>query len=64
MILFPIGSFYFMHYVVFNQDQSTLGYSGIVAVFAANVVSISYAYMAYNEEDPDRKIENKSNKTD
>lgn len=56
MILIPLGTFYFFYYVLFHQDQSMLGWSGIAAVIAVNGVIFSYVRMAWNE-DRDEAIE-------
>ena len=55
MILVPLSVFYFLFYVVFHQNQDMLGWCGISAVFAANIVIAAYVIMAWNEPDPDSK---------
>eukprot|EP01041_Mallomonas_annulata_P009149 gene9149-18957_t len=53
MVLLPIGTFYFSHYVLFKGDLNSLGYSGIFAVIAANIVIAAYVRMAWIEEQND-----------
>ena len=74
MILFPLGTFYFLYYIVFEKNKDMLGWCGIAAVVAANIVIFAYVWMAWNEDNDeiaDRKayqqkhsnntINNKSN---
>ena len=49
MVLIPLATFYFLYYVVFDQDKKQLGWCGIMAVIAANGVIASYVVMAWNE---------------
>jgi uncharacterized membrane protein YjjB (DUF3815 family) len=51
MFFIPIATFYFMFHVVFDSDKSSLGWAGIAAVIAANLVIASYVYMAWNEDE-------------
>jgi hypothetical protein len=53
MLLVPVGTFYFSHLVIFNGDLDTMGYSGIFAVIAANVVVAAYVRLAWIEEQND-----------
>lgn len=50
LVLVPLGTFYFMFYVIFNKDKDLLGWCGIAAVIATNVVLTSYVVMAWNEK--------------
>jgi len=50
LVLVPLGTFYFMFYVIFNKDKDLLGWCGIAAVIATNVVLMSYVVMAWNEK--------------
>ena len=50
LVLAPLGTFYFMFYVIFNKDKDLLGWCGIAAVIATNVVLMSYVVMAWNEK--------------
>lgn len=56
MVLFPLGTFYFLYYVVFNQNKDMLGWCGIAAVVAANVVIAAYVMMAWEEDKEDIKL--------
>jgi len=51
MLLAPLATFYFFFYLVFKQDKDMLGWSGISAVVAANLVIASYVVMAFSEKD-------------
>lgn len=51
MLLIPLGTFYFMYYVIFEKRQEMLGWSGIAAVVATNCVIAAYVVMAWNEDD-------------
>jgi len=55
MFTFPIVTFYFLFYVVFHGDQDMLGWSGMGAVIAANIVIAMYVVMAWNEDKGDTK---------
>jgi hypothetical protein len=57
MILFPLGTFYFLFYIVFKRNKDMLGWCGIAAVIAANIVIYAYVRMAWYEdrEDLDNK---------
>jgi len=50
LVLVPLGTFYFMFYMVYNEDKDLLGWCGIAAVIATNVVLVSYVLMAWNEK--------------
>jgi hypothetical protein len=50
LVLVPLGTFYFMFHVIFNKDKDLLGWCGIAAVIATNVVLMSYVVMAWNEK--------------
>ena len=60
MIIFPLSTFYFMYYVMFDGDKAMLGWCGIAAVVVANIVMADYVRMAWNEDDvenePKREI--------
>lgn len=57
MFLFPIGTFYFSFYVIFEGNQDMLGWSGLLAVMAANIVVVAYVIMAWNEDANEVKAE-------
>ena len=50
MFTFPIFVFYFFRLIVFKEDKDKLGWCGIAAVVAANIVIVSYVWMAWNED--------------
>lgn len=50
LVLVPLGTFYIMFYVVCNKDKDLLGWCGIAAVIATNLVLLSYVVMAWNEK--------------
>lgn len=50
MILFPLSTFYFLFYVVFEKNRDMLGWCGIAAVIAANIVIAMYVHMAWYED--------------
>ncbi len=50
MVCLPIAVFYLFYYFVFDMNPEKLGWCGVAAVVAANVVSISYVHMAYYED--------------
>ena len=52
MILFPLATFYFMWIIVFNKNLDMIGWAGISAVVAVNIVIISYVRMAWSEDEP------------
>jgi hypothetical protein len=54
MILFPLATFYISFYIYFEQNPEMLGWSGIFAVVAANVVIAAYVIMAWNEDEDDK----------
>lgn len=59
MILFPLSTFYFLFFVIFKQNKDMLGWCGMAAVFAANIVIATYVRMAWMEdrnEKSNRKI--------
>jgi Na+/melibiose symporter-like transporter len=50
MFTFPLFVFYFFFLVVFKEDKDKLGWCGMAAVVAANIVIVSYVWMAWNED--------------
>ena len=50
MFLVPISTFYFTQYAIFGNDNSKLAYSGLLAVFSANIVIFFYIRMAWLED--------------
>lgn len=54
MLLAPLATFYFSFYVFFQQDRDMIGWSGLLAVLAANVVIASYVMMAIKEDRADK----------
>eukprot|EP01039_Chlorochromonas_danica_P008972 gene8971-9904_t len=57
MFSFPICTFYFSFYVLFKGDHSMLGWSGILAVVAANIVIAAYVVMAWREDQEESQKE-------
>jgi hypothetical protein len=55
MILFPLSTFYFFQSIVFKNDKEKMGYSGLAAVVAVNIVIYSYVVMAWKEWDVEKK---------
>lgn len=55
MVLAPLGTFYFLYYIVFKQNKDYLGWCGIAAVIAANIVIGLYVHMAWHEDDGEEK---------
>ena len=53
MLLLPLSTFYFLFYFVFEKDNNMLGWCGIAAVIAANLVIASYVMMAWAEDKQD-----------
>ena len=53
MIFFPLATFYFLLYIVFDGNKDYLGWCGIGAVIAANCVIGSYVKMAWEEDESD-----------
>jgi len=53
MLLFPLATFYGFFYLIFKKDPKMLGWSGIAAVVAANLVIFAYVRMAWYEKDPE-----------
>lgn len=51
MFTFPVGVFYLFYYKLFGGDKNYLGWAGIAAVVAANLVIAFYVRMAYTEDD-------------
>lgn len=51
MVVAPLVTFYFLYYAVFNQNKDYLGWCGIAAVIAANIVIGAYVHMAWHEDD-------------
>ena len=62
MILFPLGTFYFLFYIIFKKNKDMLGWCGIAAVIAANIVIYAYVRMAWYEDKEDSSISIKNNK--
>ena len=62
MILFPLATFYISYYLVFKQDQSMLGWSGILAVISANLVIAAYVRMAWLEDQEDMRKEGRESR--
>lgn len=58
MVLFPLGTFYFLFYVYFKQDKDMLGWCGMAAVLAANLVIAAYVRMAWMEDRDEMKEKN------
>lgn len=50
MLLLPLSTFYFLFYIVFEKNNDMLGWCGIAAVIAANLVIASYVMMAWAED--------------
>jgi hypothetical protein len=50
MLLLPLATFYFLFYLVFEKNNDMLGWCGIAAVIAANLVIASYVLMAWSED--------------
>lgn len=50
MLLLPLSTFYFLFYIVFEKNNDMLGWCGIAAVIAANLVIASYVLMAWAED--------------
>ena len=55
MAVLPLATFYFLYYVVFDQNKDMLGWCGIAAVVAANIVIVAYVLMAWEEDRQDIK---------
>lgn len=53
MVLFPIGTFFFLFHIVFDSNKDMLGWCGIAAVVAANIVIVLYVLMAWEEDKED-----------
>ena len=53
MILLPLSTFYFLFYFVFEKNNDMLGWCGIAAVIAANLVIAAYVLMAWAEDKQD-----------
>ena len=50
MIVIPLLVFGALYYLVFNKDQTKVGYCGIGAVLSVNAVIGSYIFMAWQEK--------------
>jgi hypothetical protein len=62
MCTFPIGVFYIFYYLIFAGDVDMIGWSGVAAVVAVNMVIYMYVRMAWlepNEEIDEDKKDNK-----
>jgi vacuolar ATPase assembly integral membrane protein VMA21 len=57
MVCFPISTFYFSFYVLFKANMDMIGWSGILAVFAANIVIGAYVLMAWREDEEEQRLE-------
>mmetsp|Transcript_19685 Transcript_19685/g.19784 ORF Transcript_19685/g.19784 Transcript_19685/m.19784 type:complete len:90 (+) Transcript_19685:288-557(+) len=64
MFALPITTFFFSHYIIFDAKLDTMGYSGILAVVAANIVIAAYVRMAWLEEQADIAQRQDNLKTD
>ena len=64
MILFPLSTFYFLFYIVFKKNKDMLGWCGIAAVVAANIVIYAYVRMAWYEDINEKTDEFNTNSTD
>ena len=53
MLVAPLVVFYLFLHVVFESNVDMIGWCGIAAVVAANIVIASYVVMAWNEPDPE-----------
>jgi len=63
MILIPIGTFYFSFNILFAsvEEKWRLTYSGFLAVFTVNVLTIGFGLYAYYEpEDPESEEEKRA----
>lgn len=58
----PIAVFYATLHGIFGGDLKMIGWCGIAAVVAANMVIVSYVVMAWNEKDPegDKELEKRA----
>ena len=50
MVLFPLGTFNYLFYIVFDQNKDMIGLCGIAAVIVANLVMAVYVRMAWMED--------------
>jgi hypothetical protein len=57
MILFPLVTFYFTYYIMFDGDKSMIGWSGIAAVVVANMVIADYIRMAWYEDEDEEGVD-------
>lgn len=64
MIVFPLFCFYFSFYYFFEGDQDYLGWSGVIAVIAVNIVIVAYVWMAWNEDNEQTHTDPHGKKTD
>jgi hypothetical protein len=55
MLAFPLATFYFSFYFIFKGDPEMLGWSGVLAIVATNIVIVAYVLMAWNEDAEDAK---------
>jgi hypothetical protein len=53
MILFPLATFYFMFYIMFDGNKDMIGWCGMGAVVVANIVIADYVRMAWYEDEVD-----------
>lgn len=49
MVTLPLGTYFFLLYVVFKGDMNMVGWSGIGAVFTCNIVIAAYVVSAWKE---------------
>ena len=64
MFTFPVGVFYLFYYIVFGGNKDYLGWAGIAAVVAANIVIALYVRMAYTEDNGNSNNNNDNNDND
>ena len=53
MLFRSLSTFYFLFYLVFEKNNDMLGWCGIAAVIAANLVIAAYVLMAWAEDKQD-----------
>ena len=60
MLIAPLATFYFFFVVVFKSNHSMLGWAGMAAVVATNLVIAAYVVMAFTENDEEMSKVNNS----
>lgn len=55
MLLIPLATFYVSFILIFKSNRDMLGWCGLLAVIAVNVVVASYVVMAWNEDKEEEK---------